>query len=74
MDSCCVPAPLADELQAERVVAGLQVHIRDELLAGNLTNFATPAASQPLYLPWIADRLAGKPAADGGAAEDVQSV
>lgn len=41
-------------------------------LAGELTHFATPAASQPLYLPWIADRLAGKSAPDGCAAEQVQ--
>jgi hypothetical protein len=41
-------------------------------LAGELTHFATPGASQPLYLPWIADRLAGKPAPDGCAAEQVQ--
>jgi pimeloyl-ACP methyl ester carboxylesterase len=41
-------------------------------LAGDKTHFATPAASQPLYLPWIADRLAGKPAPDGCAAELVQ--
>ena len=41
-------------------------------LKGDLTHFATPAASQPLYLPWIADRLAGKPAPDGCAAEQVQ--
>lgn len=41
-------------------------------LAGALTHFATPGASQPLYLPWIAERVAGKPAADGCAAEQVQ--
>ncbi len=41
-------------------------------LKGDLTHFATPAASQPLYLPWIADRLAGKPAPDGCSAEQVQ--
>lgn len=41
-------------------------------LAGALTHFATPGASEPLYLPWIADRIAGKPAADGCAAEQVQ--
>lgn len=41
-------------------------------LAGELTHFATPAASQPLYLPWIVDRLAGNPAPDGCAAEQVQ--
>jgi pimeloyl-ACP methyl ester carboxylesterase len=41
-------------------------------LAGELTHFATPGASEPLYLPWIADRLAGKPAPDGCAADQVQ--
>lgn len=34
---------------------------------GPLTHFATPAASQPIYLPWVKDRFAGKPAADGCA-------
>ena len=38
-------------------------------LAGEITHFGTPAASQPLYLPWIADRFAGKSAADGCAAQ-----
>lgn len=42
-------------------------------LAGQLTHFATPAASQPLYLPWVADRLAGKPAPDGCTAEQIQN-
>ncbi len=32
---------------------------------GDATHFGTPAASQPLYLPWVKDRFAGKPAADG---------
>lgn len=41
-------------------------------LKGELTHFATPAASQPLYLPWIADRLAGRAAPDGCVAEQVQ--
>jgi pimeloyl-ACP methyl ester carboxylesterase len=41
-------------------------------LAGELTHFATPGASQPLYLPWIADRIAGKSAPDGCVAEQVQ--
>lgn len=34
-------------------------------LAGEITHFGTPTASQPLYLPWVKDRFAGKPAADG---------
>lgn len=41
-------------------------------LAGQKTHFETPGASQPLYLPWMADRLAGKPAPDGCLAEQVQ--
>ena len=36
---------------------------------GDVTHFATPAVSQLLYLPWVKDRFAGKPAADGCAAE-----
>ena len=36
---------------------------------GPVSHFGTPAASQPLYLPWVKDRFAGKPAADGCAAE-----
>lgn len=31
-------------------------------LPGNQSHFTTPGASKPLYLKWIADRLAGKPA------------
>jgi pimeloyl-ACP methyl ester carboxylesterase len=42
-------------------------------LAGEKTHFATPGASQPLYLPWIADRLAGKPAPNGCLAEQIQN-
>ena len=30
-------------------------------LPGEQTHFSTPGASEPLYLPWIKDRLAGKP-------------
>lgn len=31
-------------------------------LPGEQTHFSTPSASEPLYLAWIRDRLAGKPA------------
>jgi pimeloyl-ACP methyl ester carboxylesterase len=34
-------------------------------LPGNNTHFSTPAASQPYWLPWIADRFAGKPVVNG---------
>ncbi|WP_231970408.1 lipase family protein [Polynucleobacter necessarius] len=31
-------------------------------LPGDQSHFTTPGASKPLYLPWIKDRLTGKPA------------
>jgi pimeloyl-ACP methyl ester carboxylesterase len=34
-------------------------------LPGNNTHFSTPASSQPYWLPWIADRFAGKPVVNG---------
>ena len=36
-------------------------------LPGEQTHFSTPGASEPLYLPWIKDRLAGKPATNNCA-------
>ena len=36
-------------------------------LAGDESHFTTPGAAEPLYVPWMMDRLAGKPAADGCA-------
>lgn len=66
-----VAPPIMHKLYREHMCK-LGGNITRVQLAGDLTHFATPAASQPLYLPWIADRLAGKPAADGCAAEQVQ--
>lgn len=40
-------------------------------LPGNQNHFTTPTVSIPFYLPWIKDRLSGKPAIDGCAAENV---
>ena len=40
-------------------------------LPGDQTHFSTPGAAIPFYMPWIKDRLAGKPASDGCAAENV---
>lgn len=40
-------------------------------LAGDQNHFTTPTVSVPLYLPWIKDRLSGKPAANGCSAENV---
>lgn len=40
-------------------------------LPGDQTHFSTPGASIAFYMPWIKERLAGKTAADGCAAENV---
>ena len=37
----------------------------NKLLPGEQNHFTTPAASQPLYVPWVEDLFAGKPAANG---------
>ena len=34
-------------------------------LAGEQTHFSTPVVAAPLYLEWVKDRFAGKPAANG---------
>lgn len=67
-----VVPPVMHKLYREHMCQ-LGANITRVQLAGELTHFATPAASQPLYLPWIADRLAGKAAPDGCAAEQVQN-
>lgn len=40
-------------------------------LPGDQNHFTTPTVSVPFYTPWIKDRLAGKPAANGCSAENV---
>jgi len=40
-------------------------------LPGDQNHFTTPTVSVPFYLPWIKDRLSGKPAANGCSAENV---
>ena len=40
-------------------------------LPGDQNHFTTPTVSIPFYMPWIKDRMAGKPAIDGCAAENV---
>ncbi len=46
-------------------MCGLGGNITRVQLDGAQTHFSTPGASAPLYVPWIEDRLAGKPLADG---------
>jgi pimeloyl-ACP methyl ester carboxylesterase len=38
-------------------------------LPGEQTHFSTPGASQPIYVPWVADRFAGKPLENGCSAK-----
>jgi hypothetical protein len=38
-------------------------------LSGDQNHFTTPPVSQPLYVPWVADRFAGKPAENGCPAQ-----
>lgn len=66
-----VVPPIMHKIYRERMCK-LGGNVARVQLAGELTHFATPGASEPLYVPWIADRLAGKPAPDGCAAEQVQ--
>jgi hypothetical protein len=37
-------------------------------LPGSQTHYTTPPVAEPLYVPWVEDRFAGKPAQDGCAA------
>lgn len=63
-----VVPPVMGELYREQMCK-MGGNVARVQLAGEQDHFSTPAASEPLYLPWIADRFAGKPAADGCAAE-----
>jgi len=38
-------------------------------LAGEQTHFSTPGATAPLYLPWVKERVAGRPLANGCPAD-----
>ena len=40
-------------------------------LPGEQNHFTTPGAAEPLYIPWVKDRFAGKPAANGCSAQNV---
>lgn len=63
-----VVPPVMGEIYREQMCK-LGGNVTRVQLPGEQTHFSTPAAAQPLYLPWIIDRLAGKPAADGCAAQ-----
>jgi pimeloyl-ACP methyl ester carboxylesterase len=56
--------PIMGKLYRERMCKNGSNVARVQL-AGEQSHFTTPPVSQPLYVPWVVDRFAGKPAADG---------
>lgn len=52
--------PIMGELYFKQMckIGGQVTRVR---LPGNQNHFTTPASAEPLYIPWIADRFAGKP-------------
>jgi pimeloyl-ACP methyl ester carboxylesterase len=59
-----VVPPVMGELYREQMCK-MGANVARVQLAGEITHFGTPAAAQPLYLPWVKDRFAGKPSEDG---------
>lgn len=62
--------PVMGEYYRKKVCA-LGGNVARVQLPGDQNHFTTPPVSVPFYLPWIKDRLAGKPASNGCAAENV---
>lgn len=62
--------PVMGEYYRKKLCA-LGANVARVQLPGDQNHFTTPAVSVPFYMPWIKDRLAGKPAADGCSAENV---
>jgi pimeloyl-ACP methyl ester carboxylesterase len=61
-----VVPPVMGKLYQEEMCK-LGANVERVQLAGEQTHFSTPGAAAPLYLPWIKQRIAGAPAADGCA-------
>lgn len=40
-------------------------HSSNDVTMPHIMHFSTPGAAEPFYVPWIADRFAGKPVANG---------
>ena len=59
-----VVPPVMHKLYFEAACKQGAVISRNEL-PGNNTHFSTPAAAEPYYVQWIADRFAGKPLMNG---------
>lgn len=59
-----VAPPVMHELY-QRQMCALGGNVERIQLPGAQTHFTTPGVSAPLYVPWVKDRLAGKPLANG---------
>ncbi|SFK24875.1 alpha/beta fold hydrolase [Methylocapsa palsarum] len=59
-----VVPPVMGQLYRKQM-CGLGANVTRVQLDGKQTHFSTPGAAAPLYLPWIADRFADRPIADG---------
>jgi hypothetical protein len=59
-----VVVPVMHKIYQEQVCK-LGGNIERVQLPGEQTHFSTPPTSEQSYLPWIQDRMAGKPFANG---------
>jgi pimeloyl-ACP methyl ester carboxylesterase len=66
-----VVPPVMGELYRDQMCK-IGANVARVQLTGEITHFGTPTASKPLYLPWVKDRFAGKPAPDGCAANLIE--
>lgn len=63
-----VTPQIQHELYRKNMCALAGANVARIQLPGEQDHFSTPSVSEPFYLPWIADRLAGKAAPNGCAA------
>ncbi len=59
-----VAPPVMHELY-QRQMCALGGNVERIQLPGEQTHFTTPGVSAPLYVPWVKDRVAGKPLVNG---------
>lgn len=59
-----VVPPVMGELYRKQM-CGMGGNVTRVQLPGEQTHFSTPGAAEPLFVPWLADRFAGKELADG---------
>lgn len=49
----------------QKQMCGMGANVTRVQLPGEQTHYTTPPTAQPMFVPWIEDRFAGKPVADG---------